>query len=785
MVPDAPRDSEEPRESETEDECLPPHFVDIFAGRNRPMSRAMEWCGWTTSSFEKFPADCSCSWAECRCGKSKDVRLESVQTEAFSEMRRAQATWIALDCHTLTKANIPTCGQQHHHEASHTPLRSAEDLWGKARLEPSSNSTDWGPPPLSAEERSQLLEQNELIAFVEEALKVIHEANEGQNIRQLGIIENPRKSWLWDFDFMRLNQWSLNTADEEEWTDVDYLSCFWGGVRAKKQRLRTNMRSAKHALHVGGMAGVQCHDHHLQEWEPWHTSLGEWVMPDQAEKEYPARFTWQMAVAVSCETAKRLQFRLSVPRSPALQPLVGGDRSWWTTLPANTVSELMMVPIGLQLMLCPPKDEGHIPPVICAFFLQQLPEGAVCCGTKAAEKFQAEAKFLNPFEHDKPEAGNEEAAVMQYMEAWLKMPSTARLKCVSALVGRVLVTDSMPGKISHVHFLAAMVADYVKKNLVVTSADVAQIPREALAPRAQAVFDTATKSRKRGWLQHVRDAVRKWSRPIAELAAAPKPQAKPQPKAKAKPAVKKRPGALRAAVLATAAATTASLTKKVPLMHTQEDCNCFLIKIAPEGSLQGSQISCTRDLIDMKPGTLWGKFRLREREEHASSGPQAKARMWQQPGTLNSESTMQPLLMTGLSGRGSNPMWHPMVNSSWLPCGEVTFTEDMVLSAAWTQQNRTSRRREKLQPRQTDSRGVQYPTDATCGHRHFSGHHHHIRIKGQANRLPARLLQGCDLMRTTSATGSLRRYTESHDGQRNFLSGNRWQSLIEALARPR
>ena len=55
MGPSAPVATEEPRESETEDEYLPPHFVDIFAGRNRPISRAMEWCGWTTSSFEKFP----------------------------------------------------------------------------------------------------------------------------------------------------------------------------------------------------------------------------------------------------------------------------------------------------------------------------------------------------------------------------------------------------------------------------------------------------------------------------------------------------------------------------------------------------------------------------------------------------------------------------------------------------------------------------------------------------------------------------------------------------------
>ena len=54
-------------------------------------------------------------------------------------------------------------------------------------------------------------------------------------------------------------------------------------------------------------------------------------------------------------------------------------------------------------------------------------------------------------------------AVMQYIEARLKMTSTEQLECVSALVGRVLVTDSMPGKLNHVHFLAAMVADHVKR----------------------------------------------------------------------------------------------------------------------------------------------------------------------------------------------------------------------------------------------------------------------------------------------------------------------------------
>ena len=411
------------------------------------MSRAMEWCGWTASSFEKFPAGCRCGW-KCKCGKSKDVRVKSVQTEVFNHMRRAQATWIALDCCTLTKVSNPITGPEH----LPNPLRSAEDLWGKAQLEPNRCSGGKqqarGSERLSAEERSLLLEHNDLIAFVEEALEIIHEANEFK-VQQLGVIENPENSWLWCFDFMKPSQWSQDTATDE-WVDVDYMSCFWGGVRAKKQRLRTNMHSAREALSVEGMASAQCHDHHPQEWDP-----RAW----QDEEEYPARFVWQMAVAISCETAKRFQFRLSVPRSPALQPLVGGDRSWWTSLPANTVSELMMVPIGMQLMLCPPKDEGHIPPVICGPLLRQLPEGAVCCGIRTAEKFQAKAECLNPFEDDK----SEEVAVLKYIDAWLRMTSTEQLECVSSLVGRVLVTDSMPGNISHAHFLAAMVADYVKE----------------------------------------------------------------------------------------------------------------------------------------------------------------------------------------------------------------------------------------------------------------------------------------------------------------------------------
>ena len=451
-------------DADIDDGCSPPHFVDIFAGRNRPMSRAMEWCGWSTKYFEKFPAGCKCGW-KCKCGKAKDIRVDHVQTEVFNHMQKAQATWIAFDSCTLRKSSSAMTGQEHLPK----PLRSAVDLWGRKSLEPSrydrrerqARSSD----PLSAGDRSLLLEHNDLIAFVEEALKIIHEANEFK-VQQLGIVENPESSWLWSFDFMKVNKWSQDTANDEKWTNVDYMSCFWGGIRAKKQRLRTNMHSAREALSVEGMARAQCHNHHPQEWNP---------KPWQEEEEYPATFVWQMAVAISCEVASRFQFRLKVPRSPALQPTIGGDRSWWSLLPASAVAELMMVPIGLQLMLCPPEDEGHIPPVIYGPLLRHLPERAACCGILAATRFRTKAEFLNPFEGE----DSQEVAVLKYIDAWLRKTDTERRECVSSLVGRVLITDSTPGSICHAHFLAAMVAYYVKLNNIILGPSFSSTPAHA------------------------------------------------------------------------------------------------------------------------------------------------------------------------------------------------------------------------------------------------------------------------------------------------------------------
>ena len=166
------------------------------------------------------------------------------------------------------------------------------------------------------------------------------------------------------------------------------------------------------------------------------------------------------------------------------------DRLWWTLLPASAVSELMMVPIGLQLMLCPPKDEGHIPPVIYGPPRAASSRKSGMLRHQAAARFQSKAEFLNPFEGDK----NDEVAVLRYTGAWLRTTSTERRECMSSLVGRVLVTDSTPGSISRAHCLAAMVADYVEeKNISLgpvfpgTRAHMDKIPQGEPAPRTQKV----------------------------------------------------------------------------------------------------------------------------------------------------------------------------------------------------------------------------------------------------------------------------------------------------------
>ena len=231
-------------------------------------------------------------------------------------------------------------------------------------------------------------------------------------------------------------------------------------------------------------------------------------------------------------------------------------------------------------------------------------------------------------------------------------------------------------------------------------------------------------------------------------------------------------------------------------MHTQEDFNRFVIKVAPEGSLQGFHIPYTEDLISMEPCTLWAKFLLEEREEAAFSGPQIRAYMGQQPGALNSKRAMQPLLETGLGNEATFQCGIRMANASWLPFDEVAFTEDMLFSAAWSVQHRQSLREQRrefgsvlaemarmLQPLQRQLKRCAVP------------HQHKLvdinvvlaittvcLIMWQANMLPTRLLQGHNLASTITATGIFGEVQEEKPSmtREELLGSNHRQSLSEA-----
>ena len=120
------------------------------------------------------------------------------------------------------------------------------------------------------------------------------------------------------------------------------------------------------------------------------------------------------------------------------------DRLWWPLLPASAVSEPMIVPIELQSMLCPPKDEGHISPGIHGptRVAPSLRSGMLL--RRAAATLQSRAELLNPCEGDK----SDEVADLRCTDGWLRTTSTERHECLSSLVGCVLATNSTPGSIS-------------------------------------------------------------------------------------------------------------------------------------------------------------------------------------------------------------------------------------------------------------------------------------------------------------------------------------------------
>ena len=188
-------------------------------------------------------------------------------------------------------------------------------------------------------------------------------------------------------------------------------------------------------------------------------------------------------------------------------------------------------------------------------------------------------------------------------------------------------------------------------------------------------------------------------------------------------------------------------------------------------------------------------------EKYAFSGPQARACIGQQPGAQSSKKAMQPLLATGLGKETAFQYSIRMVNSSWLPCDEVAFTEDMLFSAAWSVQNRASLRGQRptftqiLQEMTSRSQPLQKRVKMSAvPHQHNPADINvalvitiTCLIRWQDYMLPTRLLQGHNLVSTTTATGVFEEFQEEEPPmtRKELLSSNHRLSLIEYIKQTR
>ena len=490
---------------------LAPHFVDLFAGEHFPVARAMLWCGWTVKVFER---------GLCVDELCKDLADPDVQEEALQELRRAQASWSAIDPRTLVKtreAAVP--GQPDPPRL----LRGEDDLWGADCCD-----------ELDEDELALLNDHNDLLNFNFTAVETVQELNRGELVH-VHVQENPKHSWLWVFEEMILP----GIADDDQighpWTDTDYFTCEWGGVRRREHRLRSNCRLLEEAFRVPRTAGTCSHEHSASEWEPKQSRLlpGTWFHPMTAEREYPARMVWQAAVALSWDVAAAQGFRLKLPRSPALEPLREDSRVSWLTLPRGSVSWFSMGRIGLQLQMQPPTEEGHFPLVIPAAFFQTAPANAVYLGSAERPALECKRVHVNTFVATCDSA---EHATLRYMKWWLEQGEDAQLATIVDLVGKILIIEAKPGESSHGYFLAAMVSQFIAAKAIRTNQEVVQlkVPYACLVPRVQSWLGNQSSSSLRGWMAHITkddlsDTPVAWARLQMKPKSVPKASGTPPP----------------------------------------------------------------------------------------------------------------------------------------------------------------------------------------------------------------------------------------------------------------
>ena len=205
-------------------------------------------------------------------------------------------------------------------------MRSREHLRGLPRLRKVGNEDDL----------KRVEDANSLIDW---GLQQLHNAVDRD---AGGLLENPRGSWLWEFE-------ECDRLEEKGCTDYDHMACAHGGARAKKQRWRGNITEVAHRR------GDCHHIHSANEWAPRRLANGGVYLVASEEKEYTAHHVFYMATQISIWAVRTGKAKLALPKYHVL-PVEIGSRLLWTKLPPEALRSWAMVGFALRLQLEPPTD---------------------------------------------------------------------------------------------------------------------------------------------------------------------------------------------------------------------------------------------------------------------------------------------------------------------------------------------------------------------------------------------------------------------------------------------
>ena len=192
-----------------------------------------------------------------------------------------------------------------------------------------------GLPELTGSQLARVEQDNAAASFVLSEIDQLVDRGGGS------VRENPYNSLHW---------WTPDEVamwESGRWSDQRYSACFFGGARAKLQRLRHNIAE------IAPWPRADCnHFHDPQEWEPW-VQDGKRHFPSAEESEYTAELCFAMPTAASWWAwAMRVgHAKLYVPRSPS--PSCTGHRDHWLDLDPRALREWAMTPLAISLGLRP------------------------------------------------------------------------------------------------------------------------------------------------------------------------------------------------------------------------------------------------------------------------------------------------------------------------------------------------------------------------------------------------------------------------------------------------